>query len=125
MTNTLNALSLDHVNMTVRDLEESVNFYGELLGFVEKKDQAEQASKIIGNDNIKLCLYEDPDLEIGAGLNHFGFHIENFEEIVEKCESMGISMPYGVVNWEKSRSVYIVDPNRYEVELSEFNEGGL
>jgi len=125
MTMTLKALSLDHVNMTVKDLEESVNFYGELFGFVDKKDQPEQTSKIIGNENIKLCLYEDPNLETGDGLNHFGFHVENFEDIVEKCESMNISMPYGVVNWEKSRSVYIVDPNGYEVELSEFNGGGL
>ena len=125
MTTTLKALSLDHVNMTVKDLEESVNFYGELFGFVEKKDQPEQMSKIIGNENIKLCLYEDANLEIGDGLNHFGFHVENFQEIVEKCKSMDIAMPYGVVKWEKSRSVYIVDPNGYEVELSELNGGGL
>ncbi len=62
---------------------------------------------------------------LGDGLNHFGFYIENFEEIVEKCKSMDIVMPYGVVKWEKSRSVYIVDPNGYEVELSELNGGGL
>ena len=125
MTTTLKALSLDHMNMTVKDLEESVNFYGELFGFVEKKDQPEQTSKIIGNENIKLCLYEDPNLEIGDGINHFGFHIENFEGIVEKCQSMDIVMPYGVVKWEKSRSVYIVDPNGYELELSEVSGGGL
>jgi catechol 2,3-dioxygenase-like lactoylglutathione lyase family enzyme len=109
----------------VKDLEESVNFYNELFGFVEKKDQADQTSKIIGNDDIKLCLYENPDLEIGDGLNHFGFHVENFEDIVEKCQAMEIAMPYGIVNWEKSRSVYIVDPSGYEVELSEVNGGGL
>ena len=125
MMKRLTALSLDHVNMTVKDLEESIKFYGELFGFVEKKDQLEQASKIIGNETIKLCLYEDPELEIGDGLNHFGFHVENFEDIVEKCEAMEIPMPYGVVSWEKSRSVYIVDPNGYEVELSEVNGGGL
>ena len=125
MANELNALSIDHVNMTVRSLAKSVEFYAKLFGFVEKKDQSEEASKIIGNETIKLCLYEDPDLVIGDGLNHFGFHVENFEDIVEKCEAMGISMPYGVVQWEKSRSVYIVDPNGYEVELSEVNGGGL
>lgn len=125
MSTILEARSLDHVNMTVKDLLESVAFYEDLFGFVEKKDQPEDRSKIIGNETIKLCLYEDPALEIGAGLNHFGFHVENFEEIVKKCKSMEIPIPYGVVNWEKSRSVYIVDPNGYEVELSEFNGGGL
>jgi catechol 2,3-dioxygenase-like lactoylglutathione lyase family enzyme len=125
MSTILQALSLDHVNMTVKDLMESVAFYKDLFGFVEKKDQPEDRSKIIGNETIKLCLYEDPELIIGAGLNHFGFHVENFEDIVIKCEAMGIPMPYGVVNWELSRSVYIVDPNGYEVELSELDGGGL
>jgi hypothetical protein len=34
-------------------------------------------------------------------------------------------MTYGVVQWEKSRSVYILDPNGYEIELSEIDGGGL
>lgn len=59
------------------------------------------------------------------GINHIGFHIENFDEIVEKCKTLKISMPYGVIEWESSRSVYIIDPNGYEVELSEVQGGGL
>ena len=34
-------------------------------------------------------------------------------------------MPYGVYEWEYSRSVYITDPNGYEVELTEVFGGGL
>jgi lactoylglutathione lyase len=59
------------------------------------------------------------------GINHVGFHIDNFDEVVEKCKSMNITMPYGVIEWESSRSVYIIDPNGYEVELSEVQGGGL
>ena len=122
---TLQAASIDHINMTVMDLDESVEFYKELFGFEEKKDQAHEDSKIIGNDTVKLCLYENPNLQIGAGINHFGFYIENFDDVVEKCEAMGIQMPYGTINWEKSRSVYIKDPNGYTIELSEVEGGGL
>ena len=121
----LNALSIDHANLYVRDLQKSVNFYTTLLGFELKKDQPDQQSKIIGNDKIKLCLYENPDLIYTKGINHIGFHIENFDEVVEKCSSMNISMPYGVIEWESSRSVYIIDPNGYEVELNEVQGGGL
>jgi lactoylglutathione lyase len=72
-----------------------------------------------------LCLYELPDLIFTKGINHIGFHIENFDEIVEKGKTLKISMPYGVIECESSRSVYIIDPNGYEVELSEVQAGGL
>ena len=121
----LKANSIDHVNMSVKNLDESVKFYQDLFGFELKKDQADRKSKIIGNDSIKLCLYEDPDMDLGNGFQHFGLHIENFNEIVAKCREMNIKMPYGVVEWENSRSVYINDPNGYEIDLSSDQGGEL
>lgn len=77
---------MDHVNMTVKNLEESVEFYKNLFGFEVKKEQPEHKSKIIGNDQVKLCLYEDPQMSTEGGIAHFGFNIENFDEIMEKCK---------------------------------------
>ncbi len=126
MSDTLKATSMDHVNMRVKHLDESVVFYKKLFGFEVKKEQPEQNSKIIGNDNIKLCLYEDPKMSPGGGIAHFGFNIENFEEIIEKCNSLGVEVLYdGPVQFEKSRSVYIKDPSGYDIELSEIPGGGL
>jgi len=31
----------------------------------------------------------------------------------------------GEVDWEKSKSVYVVDPSGYEIELSQLVGGGL
>jgi catechol 2,3-dioxygenase-like lactoylglutathione lyase family enzyme len=121
----IKARSIDHVNMNVKDLEESVDFYKNLFGFELKKDQPDQNSQIIGNDSIKLCLYESPDPISKCGFNHYGFFVENFDEVVELCERANVEMTYGVVQWEKSRSVYILDPNGYEIELSEIEGGGL
>ena len=121
----LHVTALDHVNFYVKNLTESVNFYATLFGFEIKKEQPADRSLIIGNDAIKLCLYEDPEKVKPGGIAHFGLHVQNFLEIVEKCESLGVLMPYGMVNWETSRSIYIVDPNGYEIELSEVNGGGL
>ena len=124
----LKATRIDHVNMTVKDLDATLAFYQKLFGFTIRKDQhPSYESYIIGNDDIKLCLYEDKDLVVGEGLNHFGFHVDNFDEIVATCKQMGVEMPYGVVEWEekKSRSVYIVDPSGYEIELSEIQGGAI
>ena len=126
VADTLKATSMDHVNMTVKNLQKSVEFYKKLFGFEVKKEQPEEDSKIIGNDSIKLCLYEDPQMSPEGGIAHFGFNIENFEDIIEKCNSLGVEVLYdGPVKFEKSRSVYIKDPSGYSIELSEVPGGGL
>ncbi len=128
--NNLEATSIDHVNMKVKDLEQSVKFYKNLFGFEIKQEEnankLDAPSKIIGNDAIKLCLYEVSDMSPEGGIAHFGFNIANFNEVIEKCKELGVKILYGgIVDWEKSKSVYIVDPSGYEIELGEISGGGL
>ena len=56
--NNLNATSIDHVNMKVKNLEQSVEFYKKLFGFEIKQEdnpnKIDVPSKIIGNNSIKL-----------------------------------------------------------------------
>ena len=130
MNKFLKATSIDHVNMKVKDLEQSVKFYKNLFGFEIKQEEnankLDAPSKIIGNDAIKLCLYEVPDMSPEGGIAHFGFNVTNFKEIIEKCKELGVEVLYGgPVDWEKSKSVYIVDPSGYELELGEISGGGL
>ncbi len=119
---------IDHLNMDVKNLDETIEFYKNLFGFKVIKEQPEQDSKIIGNEKVKLCLYEDPDLDEYEknGFNHFGFHIDNFDEVIQKCTDLGVEIFYGgPIKWEKSSSIYIKDPNGYEIELAEVFGGGL
>jgi len=129
MTN-LEARSIDHVNMKVKDLAQSVQWYKDLFGFEIKQEEnpnkIDAPSKIIGNDSIKLCMYEVPDMSPEGGIAHFGFNIKNFDEVIKKCEELGVKILYGgIVDWDKSRSVYVVDPSGYEIELGEISGGGL
>ena len=124
------ATSIDHINMKVKNLAESVQFYRNLFSFEIKQEEnpnkTDVPSKIIGNDSIKLCLYEVPDMSPEGGIAHFGFHVSNFDEVIAKCTDQGVQILYGgAVDWEKSKSVYIVDPSGYEIELSEISGGGL
>ena len=128
--NNLKATSIDHVNMKVKDLAQSVKFYKDLFGFEIKQEEnankLDAPSKIIGNDTIKLCMYEVPDMSPEGGIAHFGFNIANFDDTIEKCKELGVQILYGgIVDWEKSKSVYIVDPSGYEIELGEISGGGL
>jgi catechol 2,3-dioxygenase-like lactoylglutathione lyase family enzyme len=126
----LYAKSIDHVNFKVKNLEESVKFYKDLFGFKvlqeENPNKMDAPSKIIGNDTIKLCMYQVPDMSPVGGIAHFGFNVENFDDIISRCNELRVEILYGgVVDWEKSHSVYILDPNGYEIELSEISGGGL
>jgi catechol 2,3-dioxygenase-like lactoylglutathione lyase family enzyme len=126
----LDATSIDHVNMKVRNLEKSIEFYKNLFGFEIKQEEnpnkTDAPSKIIGNQTIKLCLYEVPDMSPEGGITHFGFHITNFDEIIDRCKELGVQILYGgAIDWEKSKSVYIVDPSGYEIELGKVSGGGL
>ncbi|MDH3766626.1 MAG: VOC family protein [Nitrosopumilus sp.] len=64
--NNLKAKSIDHVNMKVKNLIQSVDFYKNLFGFEIKQEEnpnkIDVPSKIIGNDAIKLCMYEVPNM---------------------------------------------------------------
>ena len=128
--NSLKATSIDHVNMKVKNLEQSVKFYKNLFSFEIKQEEnankLDVPSKIIGNDTIKLCMYEIPDMSPEGGIAHFGFNVANFNEVIEKCKELGVEVLYGgIVDWETSKSVYIVDPSGYEIELGKVPGGGL
>lgn len=129
MTTTLRVNAIDHINMSVKDLQASVKFYKELFGFEIKEDQSKDDSYIVGNENVKLCMYEDKELKMKEGLNHFGFFIDNFDEIISRCKEMGIPVSYGgAIQWNNaagSKSIYITDPSGYVIELSNMRGAGL
>jgi lactoylglutathione lyase len=124
----LSATAIDHLNLDCRDFEETIQFYQSVFGFRILHDQrATHNCVILGNAGIKLCFYQVYTLEMGQGLNHLGFHIQNFEQIEATCRQHNLTLLYGGVTktWEHSRSMYIEDPNGYEIELAEVSGGGL
>jgi len=124
----LKTTGIDHVNLQVTDLEESCQFWADLLDFKILEDFPEEKGRIIGNKEAKLALYEVPNFvrHNGVGFRHVSFHIANFEHIERKCSELGIEIKFsGSIQWPKSRSIYINDPNGYEIEFSEVWGGEL
>lgn len=126
----IKASSIDHLNIDVRSFKQSCAFYRTYFNFHEYErcngPTGDLSCIIIGNAEIKLCLYQVPQFELGRGLNHFGFHIEDFDSAYEALQNAGVTVLYGgIVDWGHSRSIYIEDPNGYEIELSEFLGGNI
>ena len=119
---------IDHVNLEVIDLEVTCKFWNNLFGFEILEEIPEKNGKIIGNKNALLALYETSGMREykKVGFSHISFHIVSFEEIEQKCNELGIEIKFnGPVQWPNSRSIYIDDPNGYEIELVEVWGGGL
>ena len=119
---TLRTRGIDHLNLEVMDLDKTVSFYKKLLGFDVLEDMPSDNGKIIGDKNAKLAIYEKKSFQghKKVGFHHIGFNIENFDDVAQQCRDLGIDILYGgEVRWPGSRSIYIKDPNGYELELTE------
>ncbi len=120
---------IDHINMKVKDFEETINFYQEHFGF-ELKEEGKSMSgtpyKIIGSPGkLYLCLYNTNYSLDEAPINHIGFHVKNFDETLAYIKKNKIRVTMDTYQYEKSRSIYIEDPNGHEIEISEKFGGGL
>ncbi len=125
---------MDHLNMGVRNIAETEKFYRDLFGFELKERGVGKdggAYAIIGAaDRVYLCIYEEGDLprpENHLFIYHFGLYLDDFDAAVKELQERNIELSYGggVVQNGKSRSMYICDPNGYEIELVEKLGGDL
>jgi len=121
---------LDHVNMTVRDFDGTVDWYRRVFGFELVEDKITERVRwgVIRSGEAMLCIYEHADREHldrfklrdqGLhGMAHFGLRIVDAEEWLETVEREKIEILYdGEIVWPHSRSWYIHDPTGYEIEV--------
>lgn len=124
------AIYLEHANVTVRDLEQSIDFYSDLLGFeVRWRGTLSNGSPAahVGGDRFYLALFEakrngavDHDYET-PGLNHLGFVVDDLDEKRRKLKQLGIDV-HLEGDYEPGRRIYFYDPSGLEVELVEYQD---
>lgn len=119
-------LKLDHINMTVTDLEESVQWYATVFGF-EKVEHGvtpdQRPWAIIRNGDSMLCLYQpahlDAKTDSAIRIAHFGLRIGDKQEWLRKILSQRLEIGYGgVITYPFSESWYVEDPSGHEIEVS-------
>ena len=130
---------VDHLNLTVRDLEESARWYGRVFRFapVERGERDGLRWAILRSEEGKgatmLCLYERPDFaafdpealgERGLhGIRHFGFRIEDEAGWRALLEEEGLE--HEEMSWPYSTSWYVNDPTGYEIEVACWKGGRI
>jgi catechol 2,3-dioxygenase-like lactoylglutathione lyase family enzyme len=129
----VNARCIDHVNLSVSDLDRSVDFYSRLLG-IEVKEQGEGQGVrwcILGDrDRFYVCFFEVPkgtykpnDIHI----NHVGFVVDDIDETVRRIHDLGFRLEFNdaPIDWPRSKSAYVNDPDGIMIEFTNRFGGGL
>jgi methylmalonyl-CoA/ethylmalonyl-CoA epimerase len=96
---------IEHIGIAVKNLEESIPFYENLLGIKcyaieEVKDQkVKTAFFLIGQTKIELLESTDPDGPIGkfiekkgTGIHHIAFAVENADSALKEAEANGVQL---------------------------------
>ena len=113
----------DHNNINVLDLEKSVSFYKEALGFEEvRRKEASDGSFILvflgdGETNHKLELtwlrdWKEP-YNLGDNEFHLAVKVDNFDAAYEHHKNMGC-----ICYENKNMGIYFInDPDDYWIEI--------
>jgi catechol 2,3-dioxygenase-like lactoylglutathione lyase family enzyme len=120
------ARGLHHTALISSDVERTVRFYQDVLGFpltelIENRDYPGSSHFFfdIGNGNL-LAFFDFPGLDVGAyaevlgGLHHMAISVppERWEKLVERLAEAGV--PHEV---HSGVSVYFRDPDGARIEL--------
>lgn len=119
---------LEHVNLTVADLDRSIAFYCDLLDLqVRWKGPIDdhRLGAHVGDEHHYLALFQatvegavESDY-LRPGVNHVGFVADNLAEVRERVERLG-AIIHLEATYEPGLRIYILDPDGHEIELVEY-----
>ena len=128
--------SLGHIGIKVKNLEKSIAFYTETMGFPEM-------FRLYRDDGrawlVYLRITDDQYLEIfpeaiqdrapepeNNGINHFCLTVENIEEIVCQLEAKGVALYWPLkTGADNNRQAWVQDPDGNRIELMEMASNAL
>ncbi len=124
----INTSGIDHVALSVRDLEKSLEFYTKVIGLkISDREYQKPGTEyfldcgtsliglIQGNPADGAHLLQDG----GLGGNHVSFRVEtkDFDKFCEALKNQGVIITY-MKKRERSWSLYFLDPDGNKLEIT-------
>ncbi|MGX7894120.1 VOC family protein [Tsuneonella sp. HG222] len=131
----MNVEALDHVNIITDRLDETADFYANLLGLVRKDAPPpltpqnatwmfdEQDRAIIHINSVDCPRAYDRDVPQGAltgALHHVALKCTGYDEVKARLDSSGASYKENLVGAINLRQIFTADPNNVLLELNFF-----
>ena len=124
-------MNIKFITITVKNLEESLNFYKEILGFKEVRrmnpmegvkiafleDENSGTVELIENEEISKAYDVSKESMVSIG-----FGVENINEKIDELKNKKINIIRGPIEVpDGSKLAFIKDPNGIEIEFIEEN----
>ncbi|MBE9044185.1 VOC family protein [Pleurocapsales cyanobacterium LEGE 10410] len=108
---------LNHLTLSVSDLEISFNFYKDILGCKPLAKWKRGAYLLAGDLWLCLSLNANGEGQVSSKYTHYAFSLspENFEYYSQNLEQLELKLWQD--NTSEGDSLYILDPDNYKLEL--------
>ena len=116
-------IGLNHVAISVPDLEQAVAYYTKTMGFPEafrSFDERGQPTLVYVQISRNTFIELQPsNAQRPPGLNHLGIHVENIGAATAMFKQRGANVTETRVSPTKAILANITDPNGIRIELAE------
>jgi len=116
-------VGLNHVAISVPDLEQAVTYYTETMGFPEAfrtVDETGQAALVYVQISASTFVELQPaNAQRPPGINHFGVHVKDMAVATTTFKERGANVAETRVGSTKSILSNVYDPNGIRMELLE------
>jgi catechol 2,3-dioxygenase-like lactoylglutathione lyase family enzyme len=116
-------VGLNHVALSVPDIDKAVDYYTKTMGFPEAfriTNPAGQVQLVYVQISQNTFIELQPaNAQRPPGINHFGLHVENMAAATAMFKARGAAVGDTVVSGTKAILSNIIDPNGVRTELAE------
>ena len=119
-------MDLIHVNLNVADVERSIEFYTEQLGFEETwgfEADGTVHRYVAADNDVELQLSESDDregeIDHGEGFAHVALGVDDVDDAFERIDHHGVEREPADQPEAGARTAFVLDPDGYTVELVE------
>jgi catechol 2,3-dioxygenase-like lactoylglutathione lyase family enzyme len=116
-------VGLNHVALSVPDLDKAVEYYTKTMGFPEAFRFVNPAGQV---QLVYVQISKNTFIELQPaaaqrppGINHFGLHVDNMAPATAMFKGRGAAVGDTVISGTKAILSNIIDPNGVRTELAE------
>lgn len=122
---------IDHVEITTGNLEKTISFYTNILGFQVKERNKMDRPPLeeidyltLGDTMIEVLAVKDP-VPLSTSVWQVGYRmmaleVDDMDKTITELKNKGVEITRGPVNLGKAKRAEIKDPNGISIELRQW-----